>query len=413
MGVFAMRRLPYLSVFFLLGLAWLCAPAPFARAQGADGGLFTVTDVAVDVTADSAAHARDQAFVQAQRQALALLLERLDAGSKAADGLSDDDIAALVKSFEVQSERASSVRYIGAFTVQFKPNAMRTYLGSRGVNFTEARGSPEVLLPVLDSGGHAVLWESKTRWRAAWEAAPHDDGVVPLIVPPGELDDIALIGTEDAMDGRPEALAALASRYQADGVAVAILNGSLDAPPAGGYKIAIHRYDAEGAPLTASDISLPPPANAQALDGTLGQAVKLTRQEIVRQWRQGAHQAAAPDTASSLPQAENGETTFDSASRFEPQSDMAQAAPPQRSAVARLSVTVPVATLAEWAQIRRRLTGIPSVERVDVLALTRGAASIEILFHGPFEDFRSSLAMQNFDLRQGAGVGMWILRPRG
>ena len=85
---------------------------------------YTVTDVKIDVTADSAAHARDQALMQAERKAYEQLCARLEADSDAKK-LSDDDIAGLVASFEVQNERLSAVRYIGIFTIHFNPSAVQ------------------------------------------------------------------------------------------------------------------------------------------------------------------------------------------------------------------------------------------------------------------------------------------------
>lgn len=89
---------------------------------------YTVTDVAADVTADSAAHARDQALIQAERAAFTQLCARLNAPESLAK-LNDDGVAALVQSFDVQSEKLSAVRYIGVFTIRFKASALAKKLG--------------------------------------------------------------------------------------------------------------------------------------------------------------------------------------------------------------------------------------------------------------------------------------------
>src|SRR5258707_407858 len=120
MSSFAMRYL--LVVFLVFGL--ISSPV---WAQAEDASLYNITDVASDVTADSAVHARDQAIAEAQRSVLDMLLERLNAEKSVATKLSSDDIATLVQSFEVQNEKRSSVRYIGTFSVQFKPNAVRNF----------------------------------------------------------------------------------------------------------------------------------------------------------------------------------------------------------------------------------------------------------------------------------------------
>ena len=89
---------------------------------------YTVTDVNADVTADTAAHARDQALMQAERAAFVQLVAR-SGGAEGVSKLSDDAIAAMVQSFEVQSERLSAVRYIGVFTIRFKPAAVQKRIG--------------------------------------------------------------------------------------------------------------------------------------------------------------------------------------------------------------------------------------------------------------------------------------------
>jgi hypothetical protein len=90
---------------------------------------YSVADVNVDVTADTAAHARDRALVQAERTAYSQLCGRLGTIDNA-DKLSDDNIAALVRSFEVQSEHLSAVRYVGVFTITFTPAAVKKKLGA-------------------------------------------------------------------------------------------------------------------------------------------------------------------------------------------------------------------------------------------------------------------------------------------
>jgi hypothetical protein len=85
---------------------------------------FTVSDVGVDVTAESASKARDKAIMEAERAAYTQLCARLGVPD-GAEKLNDDEIAALVQSFEVQSERVSAVRYVGTFTILFNPTALK------------------------------------------------------------------------------------------------------------------------------------------------------------------------------------------------------------------------------------------------------------------------------------------------
>jgi hypothetical protein len=106
------------------------APAPAVTPPAATpaADLYTVTDVAADVTADNANHARDQALMQAERSAFTQLCAKLNAPDASAK-MTDDALASLVQSFEVQSERVSALRYNGVFTIRFKPAAIQRKLG--------------------------------------------------------------------------------------------------------------------------------------------------------------------------------------------------------------------------------------------------------------------------------------------
>ncbi len=90
--------------------------------------IYTVADITADVTADTAAKARDKALMQAERAAYSELCARLNMADNGAK-MSDDALASLVQSFEVQSERVSSVRYIGVYTIHFKPSAIQKRQG--------------------------------------------------------------------------------------------------------------------------------------------------------------------------------------------------------------------------------------------------------------------------------------------
>jgi hypothetical protein len=110
---------------------------------------YTVTDVNADVTADSAAHARDQALMQAERDAFTQLCTRMGAAEGAAK-LDDNALAALVQSFEVQSEHVSPVRYIGVFTIRFKPLSVQKKIGKSAApvpaDAADASAAPAVVI---------------------------------------------------------------------------------------------------------------------------------------------------------------------------------------------------------------------------------------------------------------------------
>ncbi len=95
---------------------------------------YVVSGVEVDVTAADPSTARDQAITEGQRKALQKLLEEQLGAEKAATirKPSDAEIANMVQDFEVESERSSSVRYIGVMTFRFAADQVDALTGRSG-----------------------------------------------------------------------------------------------------------------------------------------------------------------------------------------------------------------------------------------------------------------------------------------
>lgn len=103
---------------------------------------YEITGIAVDITADSALRARDQALTTAQRSGLQQLMDHLNADKNAVDKLSDNDIATLVQHFAVEDQHTSAVRYFGHYTVQYRQNAVHSWLNKKGLTYTEPGAAP-------------------------------------------------------------------------------------------------------------------------------------------------------------------------------------------------------------------------------------------------------------------------------
>ncbi len=358
--------LPFFLVLLLFAM-------PAQAQEGDDATLYQVSDVAVDVTADSAAHARDQAVMKAQHQAFGQLLARLGADSALEQKLDDDSLAAMVQAFEVQNEKSSAVRYIGAFTVRFKPAAVRAFLDKRGAVIADVRSTPAVVLPVMNTGSRPVLWEERTPWRAAWESAVGKGGLVPIIVPSGDLNDIAMISGAEAVSGKAEALRNLMAKYQASMAIVAVLNADPDKiDPKQPVKIDIHRYDIEGKSSETASMDLAPVADAKALTAAMPESVKQAR------------------------------ATIESTSK--------QVASAPKGSLGHLPASVPIDSLAVWNDIKTKLNGVNGIARTNVVALKRGMADIELEFYGDIPQLQAALAGKSLHLELAPGTNVWMLR---
>ncbi|MGQ0663244.1 MAG: DUF2066 domain-containing protein [Pseudomonadota bacterium] len=334
---------------------------------------FTVRDVAVDRTAAAAAAAREAALVDGQRLALRRLFERLtpreDHGRLPNPGAAR--IAELVDSFEVQSERSSAVRYLATLTFRFKPDDVRSLLQVADIRFAETYAKPLLVLPVWrERGGLVALWDEPNPWRAAWARLPARDGLAPLIVPRGDLTDIAEISATQAATGEGSRITAISGRYGASGALV--VEASLE--PGDGRRIlqvSVARFGAVGGDTTLVESVA---ASEAESDDTL---MARTAVEIVRaveeRWK------------------------ADSLLRFGHEE--------------KLVAVVPLKTLGEWVTVRRRLAAIAAIRRSDLVVLERTGATVELVYIGDEHQLRLALAQRDLVLTREADAWRLVLTP--
>ncbi|CAO3452617.1 hypothetical protein [Azospirillum argentinense] len=333
---------------------------------------FTVTGVKVDVSAANANAARDQAIRDAQVKAWAELYKRLVPTATSVPRVSDIELARLVQGFEIDDEKVSATRYVGSITVRFRPNPVRETLAGGGQQYVEPPARPYVILPVTVVDGRPVLWEDRTEWREAWEGRQTAASLVPLVVPDGELADISAIGVNEALSGDPEALARIAQRYNAGGVIVAKTD-----LPAGGLDL--------GRPLAVEVTHYTP-------DGARDQQTVNVKADMAD--RAGDFLTRA--------------TTFVSAAIDESyRRDNTVASGPEQATLVR----VPLASLNDWVETRKRLGMVNAVTRTDVLSISRYEALVALTHRGDVERLRQALARRDLGLARTGAVAAPMPAP--
>ncbi len=222
-------------------LMLLAVQTGIARAAGED--VFIVARVPVQATGDSATAAKDSAQNAGRRRAMDLLLRRLtpeedwqylpklasgtpapasgDGSGKTAVAISSGSLEALESGFEVYSEKASSASYRAYITYRFKPDAVRRLLKTSKIPYSEAQTRVALVLPVLQTDTGLYLWESNNPWLAAWKARPYTHELTPMTAPLGDLEDARSVTPRQALDLDSTALAVIAARYNVSQVIVA------------------------------------------------------------------------------------------------------------------------------------------------------------------------------------------------
>jgi len=328
---------------------------------------FTVSDVAVEASADSAASARPAAIADGQRRAFTTLLRRLtqpeDHGRlpRPSEALLNEVVAG----FGIDEERASATRYIAKISVTFRAEAVRRLLQDNKLAYAETMSRPIYLVPVWQSPAGAKLWEADNPWRAAWTQRPDPQGgLVPLTIAPAADSGPSL----ERLLGNPDELKARARRAGLEDALVVVATLQQADPGAFRIEIATQHQGMAGfldgiEPFTAT--------GGTQEEALLSGAIDLSRR-IEARWKQG------------------------SVIDLEKQGQM--------------SVAAGFQSLAEWTRIRSTLAAIPIVRRVDVLQLSHRDAQILLDYYGTPDQLVTALAQRDVSLQQRDGF--WDMRGR-
>lgn len=339
--------------------------------------VYTVTDIPVDVTAATTTAAREQAFSEGQRQGLLLLGEELQLPvfPLTVGRLSDDAISQLVRSFSVANERTLPGRYIADMTFVYEPEAMRRLLRDGYIStYQPANQELVVVIPVYDAGAGSAprLWDPPNPWFDAW--LNFDPGSLPtqILVPYGELQDVADLPAEAAVAPDTLAIAKLAARYSAGRSVVAVAR-----PLGGNLSVSLNGISATG--QTAVDtLNIPLTAGLTGA-AAMGQAV----QEVARYIDAGLF-AAVPQRTGLAPAAGSGNATA-------------------------LTLSVPIQAPSDWYKVLNTLGQLPMIVGNSLVSLGPREAIVRIEHLGSQEQLRTALATHALDLQFIGGV--MELRP--
>jgi hypothetical protein len=345
----------------------------------AQESVFDVDKVTVDVTAETAAAARERAIVDGQTKAFRALMERLVRSEDLSrlPPARPADVTPLVRDFSVSDEKTSAVRYLANLTVRFRPEDVRRYLVDLGIPYAETRSKPVVVLPVYDNAGARLLWDDPNPWRKAWAARPQGPGgLVPVVLPVGDLTDVATIGVEQALGNDTQRLSALANRYGAEDTVVAQATFGVSART-GRPEIAV-QVTRHGPSTSINDVpfvSSYVATESESVEALLGRAASDVARQIENAWKR------------------NNLMQFG------------------RDAVA--AVTVPVRGLGDWIETQKRLASVPVVRRVELVLMSREEVRINLHFIGEDEQLVTALRQADLELRASGGELALGLIDRG
>lgn len=346
----------------LLVVGWLLGLAGNAAADA-----YTVSGVAVDVTAEDSVTARALAIEEAQQKGLRQLLERLTTPEHygrlpAAD---QQPLGRLVSAFEVEEENVSSTRYVGTLTIVYDQEAVQGILVGTGVPIVLELPPPLLVVPaILEPGNAPAVFTGAAGWRDAWAAAGDQHGLLDVRLPLGDLADLRMLGPQALAIDPEAALAAAADRYDA---AAALLLVARPDDPLGPTRVTVTAEGSHGWPGDFAGESLAMDADAETVWAA---AVRRTLEALEREWK--ARHLIDMDRLAQLP------------------------------------VELSLDSFEAWTDIRRRLAEVAAVRRVDIDAFSQTEVALIFNHIGNVGQLQRALEARGLELTQGAGT--WRLR---
>ncbi len=370
-GRFAMPFRQPLGALFLGILVFALGAGVAPRTGSALSDVFTVSDVKVDVTAETAAAAREAAHAEGHVLAMQKLLARLLPRDEMARmrALELPQIVQYVRDFEVEDERTSDVRYLASLTFRFKADAVRDFLRTNSLLFAETQSKPVLVLAAYGPTGEAVLWEDTNPWARAWGVRRPDEWLVPLQVPLGDLGDVASVDASQALSGDRERLAALAKRYGTEDVLVtqAVLKGD---PEAGTARVQVgsSRIGTQQLQTMLANYTQKP---GESLAELLTRAADGVDADVQEAWKQ--RNLLRP------------------------------------GAQRRIIVSAPITGLADWLEVKRRLAGVAAVQKSEVTLMSRKRTEVDLTYVGDEQQLILALAQRDLSLSLNPVSG-WQVR---
>jgi len=359
---------PFLLAAVVLAFGSFLATMP-AVAQGPRTYEITVP---VDVEADDAVAARDQALREGPVIAANELFRRMamEDDFRLLPRVTPDSVARHVRAVDIANERTSSVRYLADLRVIFDAPGIRQMLTEAGVRFAETVSRPVLVLPVLRTGDQVMLWDEPNPWLAGWAEQAERGGLVPIQVPIGDIQDVNDVGGDAAIVGDEARLLRIAQRYGVKDVMVATADVNLNSRNRPQAAVDIDRF---GTLKQANVVRATFPGEAgQSLEQLLADVAARSARAIEENWKR---------------------------------QNLIRAAEKQE-----MFCMVPLGRPADWATVRTRLRGVQLVRRFQQMSLTTEQVRLWVAYVGTIEQLQTGMAQQ--DLRIAVEGDGCVLQPR-
>ncbi len=301
--------------------------------------------------------AKNEGLIVAEKQGLSALLEKFapDLREGLIQTLDAEMIDGLLHSKEVVSESLNGNRYRAKIRLNFSALKVNTLIDDRikALQSDQVLKQPSSLVfPILLVNDKRLLFEPKNLWRKAWvdSGISHRSGM--LILPYGDMNDLATITAEEAIKQEYKDFSPILRRYGVRDAVVAIaeLTGSEKKRE---LKVLMRRVQATKESITRYQF----PADPGVDDMTLMQQACAELASHI-----DGEQAATQVTINS--QTKNAGVQL---------------------------VVVGVRSPKNYALLRQKIATLPQVDNVEMVAFSATQADLQVYYHGTAEQLQEAL----------------------
>ncbi|MYF86447.1 MAG: DUF2066 domain-containing protein, partial [Rhodospirillaceae bacterium] len=392
---------------------------PAAGPAAAEESIVWVRDVPAKGKGKTAGDARRDSALNSASAALDRLLRRLTSARdhEFLPPVPPEQARAMVRGLEVVRAKRRKIKdgrsFDGALSYLFRPGTVGAFLKSEGIAWSSRRSDPVLVLPVWRDESGAILWDDPNPWRDAWLSAEREPGLVPVVLPEGNLKDLQTIDAAQASERDAERLTAIAGAYGAKQVLIAVAAaGSADAGE--GTPEAAPEDGEEGTEERAGE-SGEAGAGEQAEEGGEKQIEDggLTVVAALFNLRSGDIEELEPITAAGATAMADAAAALDAWLQERWKDRVIVPDGP----VATTRVVLRFDDLAAWVRVCENLVAAPSVTGHRVIAFSRGEARLALTHRGNADDLAVRLPAFGLLLQQERGAGrkaksVWVLGER-
>ncbi len=335
---------------------------------------YLIEKIAVDITADNAVEAREQAFEAAQIKGFEALAKRLLTADEFKEFETPDInvISSYVQDYEVTNEKLSAVRYNGTYQIRFRKSAlskMRKIVGTIEAVETKkiAQQGHLLVLPIYQRGGRTFLWQANP-FMQAWVRARDNGQAQQFIVPVGDIDDIKQVRDGQGLSYDPSRLNAMRIRYNADHVMIMTVEPSTAARGSKAYNLKVYDAQAYGPELKIehSMRAYSGELEDQLYNRLVGEALRLTENMKPQAQQAGFNQQEVRANYNEVE--------------------------------AIITTQVNFSSVQEWIQTKKQIESLSMVSNVNVKSMSPRAAILNVKFQGGEEGLRQALSQQGLVL---------------